>query len=205
MIGEDVWSHFGRWWAVLIWMAIYGVFILFVPFYRKSQVKPAGVYLAFVVAFAVEMFGIPFSMFAIGWLFGYTLPEGVFWGHTLGSYIGFRGYYLGILTSLAGAVLVILGWKQIHKNYWSKESGQGRLVTTGIYRYIRHPQYTGFFMITMGMMMEWATLPLIFLYVLFVVMYYSLAKREEKDMEKEFGGDYVEYRKRTRMFVPFVI
>jgi len=39
-------------------------------FYKKSQVKPAGIYAAFIVAFAVEMFGVPFSMFIIGWLFG---------------------------------------------------------------------------------------------------------------------------------------
>ncbi|MCD1293529.1 isoprenylcysteine carboxylmethyltransferase family protein [Methanocella sp. CWC-04] len=193
------------WWAVLIWIAIYAVFLLFVPFYKKSQVKPAGVYLAFVVAFAIEMFGIPFSMFAIGWLFGYTLPEGILWGHTLGDYIGFWGMYIGIAISLTGALLVLMGWNQIHKNYWSKETGQGKLVTSGIYKYIRHPQYTGFFLITFGMMAEWATLPLIILYVLLLALYYGLAKREEKDMEKEFGSDYNEYKKSTKMFIPFII
>jgi protein-S-isoprenylcysteine O-methyltransferase Ste14 len=193
------------WWAVLIWIAIYGVFILFVPFNKKSQVKPTGVYLAFIVAFAIEMFGIPFSMFAIGWLFGFTLPEGVFWGHTLGNYIGLWGMYLGILVSLAGAALVILGWNKIHKEYWIKETGQGELVKTGIYKYIRHPQYTGFFMITLGMMFEWATLPLVILYCVFVVLYYKLARREENDMLKEFGDEYIEYKKNTKMFIPYVV
>lgn len=77
MIGEEVWSHFGQWGAVVVWIAIYTVFLLFIPFYKKSRLKPAGTYIAFVVAFALEMFGIPFSMYAIGWAFGYTLPEGV--------------------------------------------------------------------------------------------------------------------------------
>jgi protein-S-isoprenylcysteine O-methyltransferase Ste14 len=193
------------WWAVLIWIAIYGVFILFVPFNKKSQVKPTGVYLAFIVAFAIEMFGIPFSMFAIGWLFGFTLPEGVFWGHTLGNYIGLGGMYLGILVSLAGVALVILGWNKIHKEYWIKETSHGELVKTGIYKYIRHPQYTGFFMITLGMMFEWATLPLVILYCVFVVLYYKLARREENDMLKEFGDEYIEYKKNTKMFIPYVV
>jgi len=204
MVAENVWSHFGMWWAVGLWIVIYSVFLLFVPFYKKSQVKPSGVYIAFIIAFALEMFGIPFSMFAIGWLFGYTLPEGFFWGHTLVQYIGFWGMYIGLLVSLIGVVLVISGWNRIHKDYWSKEEGQGKLVTGGIYKYIRHPQYTGFFMITLGMMLEWATLPLIILYALLLVLYCQLAKKEEKDIEKEFGREYLEYKEKTKMFIPYI-
>ena len=193
------------WWAVALWIIIYGVFLLFVPFYKKSQIKPSGVYVAFIVAFALEMFGIPFSMFAIGWLFGFTLPEGILWGHTLVQYIGFWGMYVGILISLTGVALVISGWNRIHKDYWSKDEGQGKLVTSGIYKYIRHPQYTGFFMITLGMMLEWATLPLIILYSLLLVLYYRLAKKEEKDIEQEFGREYIEYKQKTKMFIPYII
>ncbi|RPJ79427.1 MAG: isoprenylcysteine carboxylmethyltransferase family protein [Alphaproteobacteria bacterium] len=193
------------WWAAALWIVIYGVFLLFVPFYKKSQIKPSGVYVAFIIAFALEMFGIPFSMFAIGWLFGYTLPEGVLWGHTLVQYIGFWGMYVGIIISLTGVALVISGWNRIHKDYWSKEEGQGKLVKTGIYKYIRHPQYTGFFMITFGMMCEWATLPLIILYSLLLVLYYKLAKKEEADIEKEFGKEYVKYKETTKMFIPYIL
>jgi protein-S-isoprenylcysteine O-methyltransferase Ste14 len=202
---EDVMVHFGNWWLVAIWIAIYAIFLLFVPFYKKSQVKPAGVYAAFIVAFAVEMFGVPFSMFIIGWLFGIWLPEGILWGHTLGQYIGDLGTWIGALISITGASLVISGWSRIHKEYWSKETGQGHLVKTGIYRYIRHPQYTGFFLITMGVMMTWVTIPLLLLYCLLLFLYYGLAKREEKDMEAEFGDEYVRYKKTTKMFIPYVI
>jgi protein-S-isoprenylcysteine O-methyltransferase Ste14 len=59
-------------------------------------------------------------------------------------------------------------WRQIHKEYCSREAGEGKLGQTGIYRYIRHPQYIGFFLITFGMMTEWVTLPLLILYVLLV-------------------------------------
>ncbi len=201
----EVASQFGEWWAVLIWIVIFGVFLLFVPFYKKSQIKPAGTYIAFVVAMAVEMFGVPFSMYALGWLFGLWLPEGILWGHTLAQYIGLWGMYLGALFMLGGIAFVILGWSKIHKEYWSKEEGQGHLVKTGIYRYIRHPQYIGFYMITFGMILEWATIPLLILYVLLLALYYGLAKKEEKDLEKEFGQEYVEYKKGTKMFIPYII
>lgn len=205
MLEEDIWSHFGQWGAVVVWIAIYAVFLLFIPFYKKSQLKPAGTYIAFIVAFALEMFGIPFSMYAIGWAFGYTLPEGVLWGHTLGSYIGLSGMYIGLMVSLIGLGLVVVGWRQIHRGYWSKEEGSGKLITSGIYAYIRHPQYTGFFLITLGMMLEWATLPLIVLYALLLVMYYRLARKEERDMAEEFGSEYAEYRARTKMFIPGLV
>lgn len=205
MEGEDVWSHFGIWWAVAAWICIYAVFLLFIPFYKKSQLKPAGTFAAFVVAFAVEMFGVPFSMYAVGAVFGAQLPEGILWGHTLQQYIGVAGTWIGVAVSLVGAALVIVGWKAIHRNYWSKDEGRGKLVTEGIYAYIRHPQYTGFFLITFGMMLEWATIPLIGLYVLLLILYVRLAKREEKDMMEEFGPEYEAYRKKTKMFIPGLV
>jgi methanethiol S-methyltransferase len=199
---ENVWTHYGRWSAVIIWVILYGLFLAFIPFYKKSQSKPASVYLAFVIAFALEMFGIPFSLYVITWLFGFTPPEGVLWGHTLVKYIGFWGMYIGLLISFIGALLVIFGWKEIYRHYWSKEEGKGRLVKKGIYAYIRHPQYTGFLLITLGMLFEWVTIPLLIMYPMLCVLYYRLARREERDMEQEFGHEYIEYKRRTGMFLP---
>jgi len=35
-----------------------------------------------------------------------------------------------------------------------------------------------------------------------VLLYYRLAKKEEADMEKEFGNEYVKYKKKSSMFIP---
>jgi methanethiol S-methyltransferase len=199
---ENVWTHFGQWGSVLLWTALYGVFLVFIPFYRKSQRRPASVYLAFVVAYALEMFGIPLSMYVVAWIFGFTLPEGVLWGHTLGQQIGLWGMYLGIALSISGVFLILLGWREIYREYWSKEEGKGKLVTSGIYAYVRHPQYTGFLLISLGMLLEWATIPLLIMWPILVVLYYRLARKEEKDMEQEFGSAYLEYKQRTSMFLP---
>jgi protein-S-isoprenylcysteine O-methyltransferase Ste14 len=59
--------------------------------------------------------------------------------------------------------------------------------------------------ITLGMMLEWTTLPLVILYSLLLVLYYKLAKKEELDIEKEFGNEYLEYKKKTKMFIPYII
>jgi protein-S-isoprenylcysteine O-methyltransferase Ste14 len=195
-------AHFGQWGYVIVWIALYAVMLAFVPFYKKSQRKPTSAYLAFVVALAFEMFGVPLSMYALTWAFGITLPDGVLYGHTLNQWIGVWGLYLGTALMFVGAGLVIVSWSVIHRRYWSKEAGEGELVTEGIYAYIRHPQYTGFLLITLGMMLDWLTLPLLIMWPLLLYIYYRLAKREEADMDAEFGEAYRAYKARTGMFLP---
>ncbi|MHB0857255.1 MAG: methyltransferase family protein [Anaerolineae bacterium] len=195
-------NHFFQWANVVIWFLLGSLFLLFIPFYRKSQRRPASVYIAFMVAMAFEMFGIPMSMYIIAWVFGNTLPDGVLWGHTLYSYIGHAGMYIGTLIALIGAALVILGWREVYKRYWSKEEGQGELVTDGVYGFIRHPQYTGFLLITLGMLFDWATLPMLIMWPILSVMYYRLARREEGEMRAQFGAQYDAYRDRAGMFLP---
>ncbi len=195
-------NHFGQWGNVILWTLLGLVFLLFTPFYKKSQVKPSGVYAAFIVAMAFEMFGIPMSIYILAWVFGATLPDGILWGHTLYSYIGHTGMYIGTVMMLVGIVLVISGWNVVYRRYWRKDAGQGELVTDGIYRYIRHPQYTGFLLITLGMIFDWATLPMLIMWPVMAVLYYRLARREEKEMLAEFGPQYDGYRRRTGMFLP---
>ena len=199
---ETTMSHFGQWGLVIIWSLLGAVFLLFTPFYRKSERKPAGVYLAFMVAMAFEMFGIPMSMYILAWIFGKNIPEGIFWGHTLFAWIGHSGMYIGTVLIIIGIVLVILGWNVVYKRYWRKEQGKGELVTEGIYRYIRHPQYTGFMLITLGMLLDWATLPMLIMWPVMAVLYYRLARKEEGYMLEQFGNQYEEYRQTTGMFLP---
>jgi protein-S-isoprenylcysteine O-methyltransferase Ste14 len=143
------------------------------------------------------MHGIPFSMYLISWIVGHNLPEGVLWGHTLFHSIGLLGMYINIACAVAALALILSGWYAIYKKYWSKETGKGALVTSGIYRYIRHPQYTGLLLMSLGMLIEWATLPMLILYPVMIFLYVRLARREERDMLAEFGDDYRDYMKRT--------
>ena len=195
-------SHYGNWFGVILWILIYGLFLLFIPFYKKSQRKPATAYMAFILAYALEMFGIPMSMYIISWILGRNLPDGILWGHTLNAYIGHSGMYICIVLNIIGGIVIILGWKQIYQDYWRHKEGQGKLVTGGIYKYIRHPQYTGFLLMTLGMLFEWATLPLLIMYPILVILYLRLAKKEEADMLAEFGDAYRQYMKVTNRFLP---
>lgn len=202
---ETLQSHFNNWFGVLFFLILYSVILIFIPFYKKMDKKPTGTYLAFIIAFAIEMHGIPFSMYIISWIVGKNLPEGVLWGHTLDFAIGFWGMYINIGCAIVAVLMITNGWYNIYKKYWSKKTGKGTLVTTGIYRFIRHPQYTGLLLLSFGMICEWATVPLLLIYPVMIFMYVRLAKREEKDMIAEFGDSYKEYMKKTKMFIPFIV
>lgn len=193
---------YGDWSMVSVWIVLFGSFLAFIPFRNETQRKPTGVYLAFIVALALEMFGIPLSLYIVTWAVGITLPPGILWQHTFEQYIGYSGMYIGYALNLVGALLVIQGWRSIYKNYWSKGQGQGKLVTNGIYAHIRHPQYAGFMLITLGLLVHWVTIPLLIMWPILMLMYYCLAKKEEKDMEKEFGKQYIAYKKQSSMFLP---
>ncbi|HKM35183.1 MAG TPA: isoprenylcysteine carboxylmethyltransferase family protein [Lachnospiraceae bacterium] len=201
---ETTASHYGNWIGAVLFIVLYSLVLLFIPFYKKMDRKPKTAFVAFVCAFAIEMFGIPFSFYIVSWLIGKSLPEGFLWGHTLISQIGFWGMYLNYLCIIIAAILIINGWYNIYHKYWKKEGGTGAVVKTGVYKYIRHPQYTGFFLLTLGMILEWATIPMLIMWPVILVMYYRLAKKEEADMVKEFGEEYIEYRKQTKMFMPFI-
>ena len=77
------------------------------------------------------------------------------------------------------------------------------LVTSGPYRYVRHPIYTGVIAMWIGTALVY---PLATPACAAVTIYaFFSALREERDMEQRFPESYPEYRKRSKMLLPFLI
>ncbi|MFZ5858499.1 MAG: methyltransferase family protein [Chloroflexota bacterium] len=79
-----------------------------------------------------------------------------------------------------------------------------QLVTTGIYRYIRHPLYSSLFLLAWGIFFKLPSLfggILVAAATLFLVL---TAKADEAECTKFFGPQYQEYMKKTKMFLPFL-
>ena len=79
------------------------------------------------------------------------------------------------------------------------------LVTTGIFRYIRHPLYSSLLFLTWGIFFKAPGWLGILLAVMATVFLWITAKIDEAECIRYFGDAYKTYMHRTRMFVPFVI
>ena len=78
-----------------------------------------------------------------------------------------------------------------------------KIVDTGPYKIIRHPQYAGGILLLIGWYLTWGSIYCLFLVPLIALLIVVQAFIEEKYiLEKEFGGAYGEYRKKVGMFFP---
>ena len=79
------------------------------------------------------------------------------------------------------------------------------LKSDGIYRYVRHPSYTGLCMCFVGLggsMNHWLAAALIVLPFLWVII--LRINVEEKALLAHFGAAYTDYCQRTKRLIPFV-
>jgi protein-S-isoprenylcysteine O-methyltransferase Ste14 len=77
------------------------------------------------------------------------------------------------------------------------------LVTSGPYRFVRHPIYTGilFMLVGTSLLYPVAAVPS----AAFIAYFVYSARREEGDMERQFPDTYVAYKRRSKMLIPFLI
>jgi protein-S-isoprenylcysteine O-methyltransferase Ste14 len=78
------------------------------------------------------------------------------------------------------------------------------LVTTGIYRYIRHPLYSSLLLLAWGIFFKAPSGLGLVLALGATVFLVLTARADEAECTSYFGSDYQEYMKRTRMFIPNV-
>lgn len=116
--------------------------------------------------------------------------------------------WLGVV--LGGISLPLLAWTQLALGSNFSPTLHVRqehtLVTSGPYRYMRHPMYTALFLSILVMLLltrNWIVggVPLVGLCVIVLLR----IQREERAMIEKFGDEYREYMKHTGRFLPRVI
>ena len=80
-----------------------------------------------------------------------------------------------------------------------------RLVDTGIFKYIRHPLYSSLLFLTWGIFLKNTTVETFIVSCVSTLFLFLTAKADERECVQYFGNQYIEYLKKTKMFIPFVI
>jgi protein-S-isoprenylcysteine O-methyltransferase Ste14 len=112
-----------------------------------------------------------------------------------------------------GLVLFALGFSGMH---WAEASldrqfsvyvtlqDDHKLVTDGLYRYLRHPRYLGIIVFTTGISLVFRSwLALLLVAALTLVLLWRI-RDEEALMHQEFGKDWEAYSQRSWRLIPFL-
>jgi protein-S-isoprenylcysteine O-methyltransferase Ste14 len=137
-------------------------------------------------------------------LFGLFL---VIW--ILDSFILHRSTFLAedipliIRLTILGAALVAAAYlfKSGHVVV-SSEQRPTEVVSSGAFRYVRHPLYLGSLLVYLGLTVSTASLFCLVLLVVSVLFYNYIAGYEEKLLEAKFGEAYIAYQKKTGKWIP---
>ena len=192
------------WGAAAISIAIVSWFFyrFVVPKTWKEWAR-AGVVQAFIIAFYAEMYGFPVTLYFLTRWFGLDV-SGPFWDQNLWIYL--TGTQAAMLISMTigyaiaffGVVLISAGWREVYR-----ARRENRMAINGPYAVVRHPQYTGIFLVVFGEgVVHWPTVFSLAAFPLIVLAYVGLARKEERQMADRFGNEFLEYRKRVPMFFP---
>jgi protein-S-isoprenylcysteine O-methyltransferase Ste14 len=188
-------DHFGKGGLIALNIVIVLAFLALLPYRRPSKGvwKSRGTFVAFVIALMTEMFGWPLLLFLASPLVDVPRIAPRYY-HALGHWLPAM---IGTAVSFLGLALIAVGWHQIHR-------AEG-LVTNGLYRFMRHPQYTGIFLFTLGWIIHWPSIVTIGLWPVLLAAYVWLARMEEKQALEEFGDAWVAYARQTKRFIPYVV
>jgi protein-S-isoprenylcysteine O-methyltransferase Ste14 len=128
----------------------------------------------------------------------------------------FRGGSLAVHSvplAAIGAVVVGLGlalavWARVHlgRNWGMPmtQKAEPELITSGPYRFVRHPIYSGILAGVLGTALANNLIGLIIVAILGSYFYYS-AIVEERNLTATFPTAYPAYRAHTKMLIPFVL
>lgn len=117
-------------------------------------------------------------------------------------------FFLSLLLVLSGVVLLHWMGKRDTKRddvpmlAFEKTTA---LVTTGIYRFIRHPMYSSLLLFCWGIFFKQPSVTGSMLAVSASIFLIATARVEEKENINYFREAYRDYMKRSKMFIPFIL
>ena len=204
MMTEDY--AYGMWIVAAFNVGLFLFFILsFLTPKERIEWRNMGIVAAFLVALFSEMYGFPLTIYILtGWLgdsYPALQPFSHKFGHLWVVIFGESNFAWALVMGLSllflgsGYLLLSKGWRLVH-------GSADELVTTGVYQFVRHPQYTGLFLMIAGFLIQWPTMVTVLMTPILIAAYVLLAKKEERAMTEHFRNNYLAYAAATPRFFP---
>jgi len=157
---------------------------------RRAILTP----IAVISLFGILTLFVFCSFWADRWLNLPHLPD-AWWRYTIAAVVFIAGLFLVLSTVIAfyrarGTPMTV--------------SPPPKLITTGLFAYIRNPMAVGDLLILEGLGLYFGSLSLIFFFAPLPVVLYVLyiIAVEEPELALRFGQEYLEYKKNVPMFIP---
>jgi len=114
--------------------------------------------------------------------------------------------YVGLIVFLAGVGLRVTAIRTLGRRFsvWVAIQADHQLETSGIYRWVRHPSYTGAIMNLLGWAMVFRSIAGMTLAIAMGLLLVSRIRAEEMLLIAAFGSEYEEYQNRSWKLVPFL-
>ena len=107
----------------------------------------------------------------------------------------------GIILIMLDAALCVIAAVQVHRAF-----DQGKLITEGVYAYVRNPVYAAWvLLIAPGLILVTGFLLLTLMPFIMYFLIRTLIVEEDEYLEQKFGKEYLEYKKRVNSIIPKLI
>lgn len=105
-------------------------------------------------------------------------------------------FFVGAWFGIKGVIQTTLKVAETHR--------AKKVVITGVYSFIRHPQYFGGIFAHFGFSFLFSGLASLLITPLVIGVIYLISWKEEKELIKEFKIEYDEYKKKVPMLIPII-
>ena len=112
----------------------------------------------------------------------------------------------GVMLFLTGLTIRVSAAATLNKSYSPtlEVRDDHRLVKHGLYKYIRHPIYTGLFLGVLAVPVYASSLLGFLIALMSIPLVIYRMGVEEKMLSEEYGDEYLEYMKATWRLIPYV-
>ena len=109
----------------------------------------------------------------------------------------------GLFISIVGIIISLAALLTLNKNLspFPTPKADAELIQSGIYKYIRHPIYSGILFFTFGYSMYSENTLRLLIFLTLLILFSFKAAYEEKLLQDKYSN-YGDYKKKTGMFLP---